>query len=893
MLEVTERFYGDLYSADDICPTSLDEMVTNIPPSCRLSEDDADMMTHPFELSEILDQVKRSPKVSSPGTDGLSYGFLNLIFKHPKYTELILCVFNDALSGSVFPNSWLETCVCLLPKKGDLTLLKNWRPITLINCDAKIFTRLLNSRLVSVASSLISPWQSGFMKGRFIADNGALAQITLEQASLRQSKEIGLLCDQEKAYDRVHPDYLRAVLVRFGFPAQFVSAIVGLFYGTSMRVNVNGYLTLSVSLGRGLRQGDPVSPLLFNLAMEPLVKAISQSSDIKGFSAPPLSLSSISAPISDPSGLQPIKVLAYADDLLIYLQDQSDLDEVQRLIQCYNQASNAKMNFDKTVAFSVSGLPHPHWLPALASHGITKWHDRRSPEPLTYLGYPLAQSTGQRQLYQDQLIAKVSRACDIHKQRNLSVRGRATVLNTLILSTLWHVLRVSWVSQHTLGILRKLCREFLMFRIFPSVSFDVLQLPLTTGGLGILDPTSQQMALQFRWLTPLLQHSYPRSIVSRWIAAHIASISPIALPDHRLPFLFAPVRRGLLHPSRPGICPILFKAFDAMFDPATVSNETNAPFDQQGPIPLHYVLALPLSAVVLWPPEIPIRQQRSFDNLLVQDAFVFDEEISCVRNKTSSSVRNPITIGRNRILKLLRWISTGTVSLAPFLGRYCLPLTSGAPLAFDEAARFDAFCNSLLSSYLDVHTRVISSKTYRAVRYNRLMASFSESSPVHLRSAIFWKSFWRQPVPLAIRNPWYRLLQNKFPCAELLHKVVPALCPPHCRLCGTNTMIEDPEHFLILCPRKLLVWVQVWDRFFRRTPFSYQKVAQAVFDLHFPPQRLSMVNNGSIIGCTILAIWKAHWRFIFDSAPFDPGQVFQTILATVGPLRANIRRSPL
>ncbi|KAG1239579.1 hypothetical protein G6F68_018497 [Rhizopus microsporus] len=112
------------------------------------------------------------------------------------------------------------------------------------------------------------------MKGRFIADNGALAQITLEQASLRQPQEIGLLCDQEKAYDRVHPDYLRAVLVRFGFPAQFVSAIAGLFYGTSMRVNVNGYLTLPVSLGRGLRQGDPISPLLFNLAMEPLVKAI-------------------------------------------------------------------------------------------------------------------------------------------------------------------------------------------------------------------------------------------------------------------------------------------------------------------------------------------------------------------------------------------------------------------------------------------------------------------------------------------------------------------------------------------------------------------------------------------------------------------------------------------
>ncbi|KAG1050345.1 hypothetical protein G6F43_007376 [Rhizopus delemar] len=96
------------------------------------------------------------------------------------------------------------------------------------------------------------------------------------------------------------------------------------------------------------------------------------------------------------------------------------------------------------------------------------------------------------------MINKIARSCDIHKQRNLSFRGRAAVLNNLLLSTLWHILRVPRVSQRTLGSIRRICREFHIFRIFPPVSFDILCLPFTKGGLDILDPYIQQLALQFR-----------------------------------------------------------------------------------------------------------------------------------------------------------------------------------------------------------------------------------------------------------------------------------------------------------------------------------------------------------------------------------------------------------
>ncbi|KAG1050343.1 hypothetical protein G6F43_007374 [Rhizopus delemar] len=164
MFDVAQKFFAKLYSPEPVYSSALDAMVSNILSSCQLSKDDSEFMASSFLLDEILDQTSRLPKISRPGIDGLSYKFLKLIFKHPKYSDLIERVYNDAISSSLFPQSWLQTCVCLLPKKVDLTRLHNWRPITLINCDVKVFIRLLNARMVTVTPPLISSWKSSFMK---------------------------------------------------------------------------------------------------------------------------------------------------------------------------------------------------------------------------------------------------------------------------------------------------------------------------------------------------------------------------------------------------------------------------------------------------------------------------------------------------------------------------------------------------------------------------------------------------------------------------------------------------------------------------------------------------------------------------------------------------------
>lgn len=111
--------------------------------------------------------------------------------------------------------------------------------------------------------------------------------------------------------------------------------------------------------------------------------------------------------------------------------------------------------------------------------------------------------------YVSQLFDKIRQSCQLHSQRHLSIRGRATVLNTLIFSKLWHVIRFFTFTTSELATLRGIGSSFINAGIFPKISFNSLTLPRAKGGLGILDPASQQNALQWRWLRPLLKHPIP------------------------------------------------------------------------------------------------------------------------------------------------------------------------------------------------------------------------------------------------------------------------------------------------------------------------------------------------------------------------------------------------
>lgn len=205
-----------------------------------------------------------------------------------------------------------------------------------------------------------------------------------------------------------------------------------LFFGTSFSVNINGYLSTPCRQTRGLRQGDPLSSLLLNIALEPFLRAVQHTPLISGFS--------FSFPQATDEGCRTfdtpdaVKCLAYADDILVFLTRPDQLHTLLQLFDIYSHASNTRLNRHKTMAVSLSGRRQPEWQHILQTEGILHWQDRSSPECVEYLGYPLSNSPGQLNRFLENRLDKVRKHVQLLSQRSLFIMGRALVANALLLS---------------------------------------------------------------------------------------------------------------------------------------------------------------------------------------------------------------------------------------------------------------------------------------------------------------------------------------------------------------------------------------------------------------------------------------------------------------------------
>jgi hypothetical protein len=167
MQSTARSFYQQLYTCEPSSASATETILESVPQECVIDSSTAASLLNAFEYDDIDTSTKRCPFASSPGKDGLPYELLLALYQLDCVQPLVQRIYNDALQKGVFPSSWSSTCTVLLPKKGDLSSLRNWRPISLINTDAKVFTRLLQSRMTRPSKGLICQAQTGFFTGTF------------------------------------------------------------------------------------------------------------------------------------------------------------------------------------------------------------------------------------------------------------------------------------------------------------------------------------------------------------------------------------------------------------------------------------------------------------------------------------------------------------------------------------------------------------------------------------------------------------------------------------------------------------------------------------------------------------------------------------------------------
>lgn len=229
----------------------------------------------------------------------------------------------------------------LIPKKPDAKAIGDFRPISLTHSISKLFSKVLACRLAPVLNNIVSRAQSAFIKNRSIHDNFMYTQNLIR--ALHRDKRHGLFLklDIAKAFDSVRWDYLMEVLEQMGFGWRWREWITMLLSSGSTAVMLNGARGRWYKHFRGLRQGDPLSPMLFILAMEPLQRLLQLATD-----------DGMLSPINHRAAV--LRVSLYADDAAIFMNpEKEEITIISELLKVFGHASGLTVNIARSVVYPI------------------------------------------------------------------------------------------------------------------------------------------------------------------------------------------------------------------------------------------------------------------------------------------------------------------------------------------------------------------------------------------------------------------------------------------------------------------------------------------------------------------------------------------------------------
>ncbi|XP_071705309.1 uncharacterized protein [Rutidosis leptorrhynchoides] len=310
-----------------------------------LTIDEAECLEAPVGETEIVDAIRDCSGSKAPGPDGFNLH----LFK--KYWGIIRKEVIEAITWFWEKGEFSKGCnasfVTLVPKKNDPRGLGDYRPISLIGSYYKIIAKILSNRLRKVIPRLIGSEQSAFLKRRYILDGVLVANETLDYMMNNRAKGLIFKLDFEKAFDCLNWDFLLEVMKSMGFGTKWFSWILACLKSATITILINGSPTREFSIGRGVRQGDPLSPFLFILVAEGLnilTKSAIERNLFKGIEV----------------GKDKVLVshLQYEDDTIFFGDwSTSNAHNLIYILKYFELSSGLKVNFQKSCVYGV-GVSH-------------------------------------------------------------------------------------------------------------------------------------------------------------------------------------------------------------------------------------------------------------------------------------------------------------------------------------------------------------------------------------------------------------------------------------------------------------------------------------------------------------------------------------------------------
>ena len=480
ILQEQMHFYKALYTSNNhessVSNNDLPLFTENITPL-----ENADKLSCEGKVTqaECLKALKDFKNEKSPGTDGLQAEFYKYFWKE-LHADMIRS-FNFAYDNGSLSISQRRGIITLIPKPNkDTALLDNLRPISLLNTDYKILTKAIAKRLEKVLPKVINPDQTGYIKNRYIGENIRLISDIMTYTEEQNIPGIALFIDFKKAFDTIEWDFINCCLKAFNFGPDIQNWVKILYNNVSSCIVNNGFASEFFPLERGVRQGCPLSGLLFVIGIELLARAIKNDDNIKGINV----------------GEKVIKVSLYADDTTVFVQDLDSVAHLLTLLQKFKNLSGLEINTTKT-----EGM----WLGRWKNKSDMPFGFRWPRDPIKALGIFFSYDKNKtNELNFAEKIRNLEKTLNSWKKRNLTLYGKINIVKTFGLSKLIYNASVLVIPEHFIKETEKLIFDFIWDGKPAKIKKSTIIGEKKQGGLKMIDFNIMNKALKVAWI-PRLQ----------------------------------------------------------------------------------------------------------------------------------------------------------------------------------------------------------------------------------------------------------------------------------------------------------------------------------------------------------------------------------------------------
>ena len=287
-------------------------------------------INQPLSYDEIENVTKNLKLKKATGFDSIP----NEVLKHPDVIYLLYKLLDKCFEYCKVPSIWLKSIITPIPKSADKDPFVpiNYRGISLLSCISKIFSSIINNRIVNYLEflELYADEQNGFRKNRACIDHIYTLTSVIRNRQANKKSTYCCFIDMKKAFDWVNRDLLLYKLLSYNIDGKIYKCIKAMYSNPISSIKLNDYLTDWFHTDSGVRQGDSLSPTLFGIFVNDLVQDINQLNI--GIQAGDINLS----------------ILLYADDIVLMAENESDLQTMLDCVYQWCKQWRLVVNEDKT-----------------------------------------------------------------------------------------------------------------------------------------------------------------------------------------------------------------------------------------------------------------------------------------------------------------------------------------------------------------------------------------------------------------------------------------------------------------------------------------------------------------------------------------------------------------